>query len=799
MTLKKPLALRAVLFSILATTFIAACGAPMEEAGEEERRELSAGGLYEVYEDSVDGEHADHLAMYSVLIQDSRDAARIFGDEGRAVFEYPDAFQQVGLRLEATEVDELSFRAYRDGSWSDWEAVDIFWSEEDLHNGLILLEKPTRVIELRGAQAITFAAIEFFPEIIARKELIRGGDRAPEIDFSEPHEDLRTTQQASVAPASLVTSRAKWGAISPNKVCGNVVRPYRMAIHHTAVPDSDGNLYATMRGMQNYHMNSLGWCDIGYHFVVAQSGEILQGRSRADRPGAHVGNQNAGNVGISLIGNYQSRVPPQKQLERTAEIVSWVHKTYGVPLNRTSVKGHREHSGQSTNCPGNQVISRMNDILNMAKNGTTPPEPTINYDAELSIKISGLENFYTQGTSASVPDGLGGETFTAEIILSNKSNGVIRGTTLGYEFDKLGLIPTNYRIETDHPAYDKSTWKLNDANDNPDNPAKAQMGSSGTLQMHAFSAKESKRVVIEFKTNRYNIGFGDFSGIRAWVKNIDNVYTQASFGASPNRNSIGHKLEKHARVDILSASEWQFKAGQPEDLEGWTGGGAQEQLKLNTTHNLLAQKVTDGGAWIESPEWTLIDGDSFDELVIRARSHDGEHTKVVYFAGPGEEFDESRAVRFKAQGDGEYQTYVIPLGLHPLWGGEIDQLRLILNEDLPPGEDGSGWYDVDYIYFQNYQTGKTSSADLDLVDQEAEAIDIGEMWDEREPQRPERPGDGGPGANTGADKGLDGDSQGVRTNDGGCAVAGAGGSAPDLSWLLAVGLGFIVMKRRRKA
>jgi len=167
-----------------------------------------------------------------------------------------------------------------------------------------------------------------------------------------------------VAPSSMVTSRSDWQATDPSKVCGNVVAPYRMTIHHTYSPSDDGGDAAQrMRQMQNYHINTNGWCDIGYHFVVAQSGEIFQGRSHSDRPAAHVGGENSGNVGISMIGDYTTSGPPQIQLDGVVDMVAWVHDEHGVDIDDDAVKGHREWPGQSTSCPGDSGLAELDDIL----------------------------------------------------------------------------------------------------------------------------------------------------------------------------------------------------------------------------------------------------------------------------------------------------------------------------------------------------------------------------------------------------------------------------------------------------
>ncbi len=311
--------------------------------------------------------------VFWVDIPDNATARTLF-DGDAAQIESPDAFQQVSWMMDAEDASELRFRVRGEsGDWSKWSPVEITWNEGDFYNALIRLDTPATELELRGGEKIQLAQLEFYDEVVARDHFIET-PRADEVTGAEAHQtDEVGTVQAAIAPSSTVTSRAQWGAVNPDKVCGNVVAPHRMAIHHTAIPaDDGGDAAARMRQMQNFHLNDRGWCDIGYHFVVAQSGEIFQGRSRSDRPGAHVGGQNSGNVGIALIGDFSTQSPSNTQLDSAAEIMKWVHDTHHVSLDRGSVKGHREHAGQSTNCPGGNLLNQLDDLINRAA-GSTPP------------------------------------------------------------------------------------------------------------------------------------------------------------------------------------------------------------------------------------------------------------------------------------------------------------------------------------------------------------------------------------------------------------------------------------------
>ena len=354
----------------------------VEEGGEE--LESSQALLMEELEAAPMEFEEDVEPVDPVFLLDlpTNQAARALFGEGLAHIESSDAFRQVSWMMDAGDVSGLEFKVLtHQGEWTEWAPVEITFEEGIMKNALIRLEEPTYELKMRGGEEIDSALMEFYEEVVARQEFLPN-PVAPQGDSLEDPtaggmEDIAVTRQASVAPSNLVISRSQWGATNPNKVCGNVVAPYRIAIHHTYRPASDGgDAAARMRSMQSYHMNNLGWCDIGYHFVVSQSGHIYQGRSRSDRPGAHVGGQNSGNVGISFIADFTTQTPTNTQMDAGARIMRWVRDHHGVALNRNTVKGHREHSGQSTSCPGG-MVNHLGDLINRANGSTgTTSSPT---------------------------------------------------------------------------------------------------------------------------------------------------------------------------------------------------------------------------------------------------------------------------------------------------------------------------------------------------------------------------------------------------------------------------------------
>jgi hypothetical protein len=159
-----------------------------------------------------------------------------------------------------------------------------------------------------------------------------------------------------------------------------------MAVHYTdtasASPDRQ------MRSIQHYHMDTRGWCDIGYHFLVGIDGRIFEGRP-VELLGAHVSGNNTGNIGVSFIGCFHSTgcasmgptTPPDVMLDAGGRLLGTLSRLYGITLDRSSVKGHRDHTGASTDCPGDHLYARIDQLLSIGHDhalgdGTTTPPTT---------------------------------------------------------------------------------------------------------------------------------------------------------------------------------------------------------------------------------------------------------------------------------------------------------------------------------------------------------------------------------------------------------------------------------------
>ncbi len=123
-------------------------------------------------------------------------------------------------------------------------------------------------------------------------------------------------------------------------------------VHHSALPLSDGALE-----IQSKHVQFKGFADIGYNFVIDESGQIYEGRCLTAR-GAHTGGHNTGTIGIVLLGNFELTEPTEAQLTTLKRLVRCLAREYAI----THLAGHRDFQPQVTVCPGKNLEALLSNL-----------------------------------------------------------------------------------------------------------------------------------------------------------------------------------------------------------------------------------------------------------------------------------------------------------------------------------------------------------------------------------------------------------------------------------------------------
>lgn len=234
-------------------------------------------------------------------------------------------------------------------------------------------------------------------------------------------------------PFPQIIPRSNWcGGVAP---CSSVNAGYtvtninatHIVIHHGASPNTYTDAVAVVRSYWNYHVNSLGWVDIGYNYLIDKYGNFYQGRHNPNLPnidvrGAHAGNANNTSIGINFLGNLDVSIATPQQLDKLHRVMAWwfVQKSFD-PLEivgmQTQAYGYQlqprityHNAIGNTTCPGTDMISRMPTIrLNtqaIIDSCTAPPDldPPYTQINDYPWKSSNFKLSFNDGDA---PDGSG--------------------------------------------------------------------------------------------------------------------------------------------------------------------------------------------------------------------------------------------------------------------------------------------------------------------------------------------------------------------------------------------------------
>ncbi|MFI8504681.1 N-acetylmuramoyl-L-alanine amidase [Streptomyces sp. NPDC085524] len=198
----------------------------------------------------------------------------------------------------------------------------------------------------------------------------------------------------STAPKPDVVSRVAWGADESLNNEGPIYLPEgkvkAVFVHHTT-----GTAYecsesaAIVRSLHVFHVQTNGWRDLGYNFLVDKCGTVFEGRQGGvDQPvnGAHTYGWNAESAGVAVLGDYTDEGASPAALDAVAKIAAYKLGQYGGDINGTTtlvagdtqtnffgttftkgqsyefktLSGHRD--GFNTQCPGNSLYPQLGTI-----------------------------------------------------------------------------------------------------------------------------------------------------------------------------------------------------------------------------------------------------------------------------------------------------------------------------------------------------------------------------------------------------------------------------------------------------
>lgn len=164
------------------------------------------------------------------------------------------------------------------------------------------------------------------------------------------------------------------------------ITPTHTVMHHGASPDTYTDGYAVVRSYWNYHVNTLGWADIGYNYLFDKYGNFFLGRYNPNLPtsdvrSAHAGASNGASIGINFLGNSDVTLPTQEQLDKNNQMLAWWYDYRGLdPTSSATITlqsggsgtvpricGHKDVNIGGTDCPGDALYTELPGIRTNTK------------------------------------------------------------------------------------------------------------------------------------------------------------------------------------------------------------------------------------------------------------------------------------------------------------------------------------------------------------------------------------------------------------------------------------------------
>ena len=299
------------------------------------------------------------------------------------------------------------------------------------------------------------------PGVVALEVYVAVLDHAPadaallRVYTPRPNGSSPTTTRTGDCALPAFANRADW---CPDGGCDEhpnptPTDPTHLIVHHSATSNAVTDYDAVVRAIWDFHVNTNGWSDIGYNWLIAPDGTLYAGRGD-EVIGAHFCGQNTATVGICLLGNYVATAPTPAALETLTRLAAWKldalglaastvapHVPSGLPL--AHLTGHRD--GCATTCPGDSIYVRL---------------PALRTDVDARIEAGCAAALAAPGELVAVFDGAAGVQLTWTDNSSDETGFELeRAPLVNGPFSPLQTLPADTTayldtaIESDRPYF----------------------------------------------------------------------------------------------------------------------------------------------------------------------------------------------------------------------------------------------------------------------------------------------------------------------------------------------------------
>lgn len=119
--------------------------------------------------------------------------------------------------------------------------------------------------------------------------------------------------------------------------------------------DSDHLHHDNYESIRKWHVDENGWSDVGYHFLILKSGEVIRCRP-LEKKGSHCKGFNKNSIGICLTGKNEFSDAQFKSLKKLTKKLKEEYE-----LNEYDILGHRDFNKNKT-CPNFEVLEKIRGL-----------------------------------------------------------------------------------------------------------------------------------------------------------------------------------------------------------------------------------------------------------------------------------------------------------------------------------------------------------------------------------------------------------------------------------------------------
>ena len=260
------------------------------------------------------------------------------------------------------------YRTMNNQGWSDWQPFQKMTEGETQGRVVFLgneIEEKTKQLQFKS---------DVTPDSSLHIRLF-----APGHSKKKTSARIRGTESACNCEQPDICGRACW---CPSGNCPTDATPFptmstHVIVHHSAANSTSSDFGAVVRSYWDFHVNTNGWDDIGYNWLIDPNGVIYEGRG-SGMQGAHFSCINGNTTGICMIGNYETATPTNASIDALENFIAWevcdknidplgmdVHNPSNTAIN--NISGHRDgnnlpNSCGGTVCPGENLYPLLANV-----------------------------------------------------------------------------------------------------------------------------------------------------------------------------------------------------------------------------------------------------------------------------------------------------------------------------------------------------------------------------------------------------------------------------------------------------